>query len=46
MMNVYLDNAATTKLSEGNIDYVSSIIRDYYGNANSHLLLVIRQGHY
>ena len=36
MMNVYLDSAATTKLSEGNIDYVSSIIRDYYGNANSH----------
>lgn len=36
MMNVYLDNAATTKLSDENIDYVSDVIRECYGNASSH----------
>lgn len=36
MMHVYLDNAATTKLSEENIRYVSDVICECYGNANSH----------
>ena len=35
-MNVYLDNAATTRLDDETISYVNNVIRDVYGNANSH----------
>ena len=36
MMNVYLDNAATTKLSEDHINYLNNVMREYWGNPNSH----------
>lgn len=35
-MNVYLDNAATTKLSDDHINYLNNVMREYYGNPNSH----------
>ena len=35
-MNIYLDNAATTKLSDDHINYLSKVMKDCYGNPNSH----------
>ena len=35
-MTVYLDNAATTRLSDDHINYLDRVMKDYYGNPNSH----------
>lgn len=34
-MNVYLDNAATTRLSDDHIEYLTGIMKDCFGNPNS-----------
>ena len=35
MSNIYLDNAATTKIHPEVLDEMSKIMRDYYGNPSS-----------
>ena len=35
-MDVYLDNAATTKLSDDHVEYLINIMKECFGNPNSH----------